>query len=82
MICLGSTSIVRARKWTKIIKEDLTPYRGVKTPKLMWAFNAEKMCYVKEETKIGDLVTTANGKVGVVTNIRNNSAMDCMAFRQ
>lgn len=40
MICLGSTSIVRARKWTKIIKEDLTPYRGVKTPKLMWAFNA------------------------------------------
>ena len=37
MICLGHTSIVKCRKWTKIIKEDLSSYRGNKTPKLMWA---------------------------------------------
>jgi len=35
MICLGSTSIVRSRKWTKIIKENLEPYRGYTTPALM-----------------------------------------------
>jgi len=35
MISLGHTSIARARKWTKIVKEDLTPYRSVKTGRLL-----------------------------------------------
>lgn len=35
MISLGHTSIARARKWTKIVKEDLTPYRSTKTGRLL-----------------------------------------------
>lgn len=35
MICLGHTSIARSRKWTKIVKEDLSPYRSTKTRRLL-----------------------------------------------
>lgn len=35
MICLGHTSIARSRKWTKIVKEDMSPYRSAKTRRLL-----------------------------------------------
>ena len=35
MICLGHTSIVNCRKWTKIVKENLASYRSVKTGRLL-----------------------------------------------
>ena len=35
MICLGHTSIARSRKWTKIVKEDMSPYRSTKTRRLL-----------------------------------------------
>ena len=35
MICLGHTSIARSRKWTKIVKEDMSPYRSTKTKRLL-----------------------------------------------
>ena len=30
----------------------------------------------KQETKVGDLVTTSNGRVGVITSLRNNNSAD------
>ncbi len=30
----------------------------------------------RKETKVGDLIMTQNGKVGIITNIRGNNAAD------
>jgi len=30
----------------------------------------------KDETKVGDLVVSQSGRVGIVTNIRNNNSAD------